>query len=149
MPAFKPKTAFTEDLTLFADWLREARKRRGLTQTELSEMSGVDQGLISKYERAALSCPKQTVYALAYALSQEDADERTGRALLNSGLKAAGYAPIPDELTVELDPDALALAEGYSGLPDYARQIVDSAYKSASKLALEMDRESSIGKRAE
>ena len=92
MPNTGGKTPFKDDLKQFADWLQSARKLRGLTQDALADLSEVDQGLISKYERAVLSCPKATVYALAAALSGPEADARTASVTLNAGLKAAGYA---------------------------------------------------------
>ncbi len=84
------------DRTRFAQWLQQARKSRGYTQDVLAERADVDQGLISKYERAVLPCPKVTVYALAEALMPPEASARTNHALLNSALTAAGFAPEND-----------------------------------------------------
>ena len=54
--------------------LREARKAKGYTQTELSEMVGVSQQQIAKYETGQ-SCPANKVIAkIAKALDQTPGD---------------------------------------------------------------------------
>ena len=92
MPYTDKKTQLKNYLKQFAFWLQSSRKSRGLTQDALADISEIDQGLISKYERATLQCPRRTVYALAAALSGTSADERIADALLNAGLRAAGFA---------------------------------------------------------
>jgi ribosome-binding protein aMBF1 (putative translation factor) len=51
----------------------ELRERRGLTQAELAERSGIDQGDISRIERGSTSPTARTVQRIAAAL---DADVR-------------------------------------------------------------------------
>lgn len=92
-----------EDLKDFAEWLQNARKSRGLTQDALADLAEVDQALISKYERAVLTCPRPTIYALAKALSGSSEDEHVTHALLNAGLRAAGFAE-NDRIPVEYQP---------------------------------------------
>ena len=133
--------------TPLAGWLRSARKRAGLTVRALAINAGISHPRISQIE-AGDSASRDMIERLARGLTPPDADEHTAEHLLIAGLKAAGFALV-QEITYELDPDALALAEGYNGLPDMARRIVDSAYKSASELALAMDREGVKGKRVE
>jgi len=57
--------------------LREARKRRGLTQEQLESESGVSQAVISNIERGVVTDPaSSTVFKLAAAL---DVDPRSLR----------------------------------------------------------------------
>ena len=82
----------------FSAWLFSARKAHGLTQEGLSELSGIDQGLISKYERSIFTPAKrEIVISLADALMIKGSDDRVNRSLLNAGLKAAGFAPADAE----------------------------------------------------
>ena len=98
-----------------------------------------------------------TVDKITQALVRLGVIDEVGEAWIAAGFLIDGYKVVHEssssyqsnEITYELDPDTLALAEGYNGLPDMARRIVDSAYKSASELALAMDREGVKGKRAE
>jgi len=41
--------------------LREARRRRGLTQEQLAAASGVDQPVISRYERGCVADPSFSI----------------------------------------------------------------------------------------
>lgn len=49
----------------------ELRERRGFTQAELSECSGIDQGDISRIERGATSPTARTLKCIAAALDAE------------------------------------------------------------------------------
>ena len=111
------------DMKRFAQWLQHARKSRGFTQDALAECSGVDQGLISKYERAVLPCPKITVYALAEALLPEKADERTARALVNAGLKAAGFATEEEPGTIPMSDFGIVYSPGWDRMTDDERRF--------------------------
>lgn len=57
--------------------LRELRQRRGLTQTELAEQLGIDQTLVSNYERGAARMHGALVAGFAKAL-KASADEVLG-----------------------------------------------------------------------
>ena len=57
--------------------LREVRKRRGLTQAEIAEQLGVDQTLVSNYERGAARLHGALVAGFAKAL-RVSADEILG-----------------------------------------------------------------------
>lgn len=60
------------DMSLFAQRLKEARKSKGLTQKELSDLSGVSTVMISQYERSEITAGKNpalnNVYSIAAAL---------------------------------------------------------------------------------
>lgn len=60
------------DMTLFAQRLKEARNSKGLTQKELSDLSGVSTVMISQYERSDIATGKNpalnNVYSLANVL---------------------------------------------------------------------------------
>ncbi len=57
--------------------LRDLRKRRGFTQTEVAEQLGIDQTLVSNYERGAARLHGALVAAFAKAL-RVSADEILG-----------------------------------------------------------------------
>ncbi len=57
--------------------LRELRKRRGFTQVELAEKVGIDQTLLSTYERGTVRLHGAMVAALAKAL-RTSSDELLG-----------------------------------------------------------------------
>lgn len=60
--------------------LREARKRRGLTQEQLEKKSGVSQAVISKIERGETPDPaSSSVLKLAAALDVDPRRLRFGR----------------------------------------------------------------------
>lgn len=65
------------DERTIATKLRELRKRRGFTQAELAEKVGIDQTLLSAYERRALRLHGAMVAALAKAL-RAPSDELLG-----------------------------------------------------------------------
>lgn len=127
--------------------IRDARTEKEWTQSELADRVRLSIGYISNIEKGYINPKRGPVVPSDVTLASFAEALNISVSSLHSAL--GRDVDKAEEITYELDPDALALAEGYSGLPDYAREIVDSAYKSASKLALEMDRESSIGKRAE
>lgn len=54
----------------FPEWLRDAMKERGLTQTALADMSGVSSVCISKYLRGIRSPNIITVNIIAAALGK-------------------------------------------------------------------------------
>ena len=128
MPYTGENTQLKNDLKQFASWLQSSRKSRGLTQDALADLSEVDQGLISKYERGALPCPRLTVYALAAALSGPEADERTTAALLNAGLRAAGFASLSEVIEVQYEAilDELHSASYSGGLePEDVSEVAE------------------------
>jgi transcriptional regulator with XRE-family HTH domain len=62
------------DETTIGHRLREIRRRRGLTQTEVAEQLGIDQTLVSNYERGAARLHGALVAGFAKAL-RVSADE--------------------------------------------------------------------------
>lgn len=67
MPRLGKYVAPVDEQTI-ARRLRELRKRRGLSQVELAEKVGIDQTLLSTYERATVRIHGAMVAALAKAL---------------------------------------------------------------------------------
>jgi len=61
------REAFAASITLGLQF-RDARVRRGLTQVELSDMSGVSQADISRIERGAGNPTESTMHRLASVL---------------------------------------------------------------------------------
>jgi transcriptional regulator with XRE-family HTH domain len=58
----------------FAEALRQARRRRGLTQEQLAFAAGLDRTAISLLERARRSPSLETVFLIAEALNIPAAD---------------------------------------------------------------------------
>lgn len=144
--AFMPRTPqHTNTMPSFAQLLSQRRKQRGISQDDLAEMSGVDQGLISKYERAILHPPDgERVKALFLHLAPEGADEGFARSIINEGLIAAGFAPLETPETDE--HEAIDFLRGQSN-PNK-----DRALKVMRAMFAEDDNEDNagnIGKRAE
>jgi transcriptional regulator with XRE-family HTH domain len=65
--AFRPPA----DIRPFADALRSARERRGLTQKDLGRLAGVPQSHISKIESGAVDLRLSSLLALAQVLDLE------------------------------------------------------------------------------
>ena len=76
MPRRRPYHAPVDEQTI-GERIRQLRKRRGLTQTELARTVGVQQPLISQYERGELRIHGALVAAVAHALNAS-ADEVLG-----------------------------------------------------------------------
>ena len=155
-----PKQPLQSDLSEFGMVLDEFLSERGWNQTQLSAETEpeVSQGQLSNYRYNRRRPKPETLAIIARALTpriaDQDEEERKYHRILNRLRHATGLRPVSgksliEEITYDLDPEALRVAEQYSGLPDYARRIVDNAMKSASELALEMDREGALGRRAE
>jgi transcriptional regulator with XRE-family HTH domain len=64
-----PKTIFTGAHVALVETLVEARRRAGLTQTELAQRVGKDQSFISLIERSQRRVDTLEFYALARALN--------------------------------------------------------------------------------
>ena len=65
------------DEKLIGTRLRDIRRRRGVTQVELAKVAGIDQALVSEYERGTVRLHGAIVAAFAKALSVS-ADELLG-----------------------------------------------------------------------
>lgn len=63
----------TEKTTSFAARLREGLTRRGMTQTELAQRSGISKSSISRYLKGDWEGKQEAVYALARALGVNEA----------------------------------------------------------------------------
>ena len=137
------RTSVIQPKTVFALWLDAAMQEKDWEKKTLSLHSGVGQSSISQIMSGIRKPSRDMVARLAAALSGPDADERTAAALLNAGLKAAGFASIDTDY--EADPDIQMIVEAYSGSTETGKRAI----KSAAELAMEMAREGSIGKRAQ
>ena len=58
------------DMTLFAQRLKEARNSKGMTQKELSDLSGVSTVMISQYERSDITTGKNPALNNVYSLAE-------------------------------------------------------------------------------
>lgn len=76
MPRIGRYTAPVDEKTI-ARRLRELRKRRGKTQAEMAEILGIDQTLVSAYERGAVRMHGAIVAAFAKTL-RTSADQLLG-----------------------------------------------------------------------
>ncbi len=127
----------------FSSWLRKVRAAQGLTMRDLAALAGTTHPRISQIENGDTPS-RDMVERLARALSPDDADEHTARALLNAGLKAAGFAPASD-----LDYDEHEVIDYLRGKPepqqDKALKILKSIFDEDDAL----DNAGNVGKRAE
>ena len=148
----------------FGAWLKRLLKMpdEEIHLTEVSRLSGIAypnlNAIVNSGAKGKPIQPEEpTMEKIIPALLSLRLIDSPDEAWIAAGYFPDGYKVVHEssssyqsnEITYELDPDTLALAEGYNGLPDMARRIVDSAYKSASELALAMDREGVKGKRSE
>ncbi|WP_432059473.1 helix-turn-helix domain-containing protein [Streptomyces sp. S1] len=108
------------------DRLREIRKRRGLSQRELSGLSGVSLSLIRKLEQGERDATRlETARRLAQALKVpttrlvvEHAEEAADRDEMNR------WAPVHTALAASPSPDGLAEEPTYDGVRDALRAAV-------------------------
>ncbi len=116
-------------LTVFAQWLYDARTERGLTMTVLADRAGISHARIVQLEKGDLPT-RDMVERLVVGLLAKDSDEYVSRTLLNAGIKAA--FPRPEDAEGD-DLETLVLKAGYN--PDTLdeegrerlRQSVDAA----------------------
>ena len=103
-------------ITDFGDWLRRERSSRGLTMEMLSDRADTAPAVVSNLERGTRNPSRDMVTRLAAALAGPEADERTTAALLNAGLRAAGFASLSEVIEVQYEAilDELRSAS-YSG----------------------------------
>jgi transcriptional regulator with XRE-family HTH domain len=92
-----PKTNTDAELPAFARWLFNERRSRGLTMVVLAERAGISHPRIVQLEKGGTPS-RNMVERLASALACPCAGkESDGDALLNAGLKAAGFASESDD----------------------------------------------------
>ncbi len=99
--------------TTFADALRRARQRRGLTQEELAERAGLSVRGISDLERGVNTTPRRdTVALLLQALALDDAEraafEAAARPRRASPASVAMSTPLTSLIGRQTDLAALA-----------------------------------------
>lgn len=114
--------------TDFSDWLTRAMNRRGLTkQSALAAASGVAQSTISSYLSGSRTPEKrEQVEKLVSALLTSEAENHTIAALLNSGLLAAGLAPVAES---EGDHEVIDYLRGQpEAIQDKALRMLKAAF---------------------
>ena len=141
------KTTVTRD-TPFGQWLSENRQRRGLTMEALADASNITQAMVSNMERGTRNPSRDTIASVSRAFSSQGADERTARALLNAGLKAAGFASTDEpptrpmmmflEQKLRVGPSGSA----YSLTPAQADQLVSELEEMAGLRIAQVQRQS-------
>lgn len=102
MPRRRASAAVTVDEQAIGQRLREIRERRNLTQVQLAEKLGLDQTLISAYERGKIRMHAGLIAALAKTL-RVSADDLLGlkQSKQNGAIKSRGLrkrAPEIDRL---------------------------------------------------
>lgn len=122
-------------------WIDENMKRRGIQSIrELAEIAGVSQPRITQIRKGD-NASRDFLERLAHALSPKDADERTFRALLSTGLAAAGFAT--DDYD---DHEVIEYLRGQPpSLQDKALRMLKAAFDEDD----DADNSGNIGKRAE
>ena len=134
-----------EGATGFSEWLTQAMNRRGLTkQSALAIASGVAQSTIRSYLSGSRTPEKpEQVEKLVRALLLPEAENHTATALLNSGLLAAGLAPVAD---AEADHEVIDYLRGQpEAVQDKALRMLKAAFDEEDA----KDNAGNIGRKAE
>ena len=119
----------------FAEWLKQNREQRGITQLLLGDKADTTPATVQRLEAGLRNPSRKMVIRLAEAL---EADSDTA-------LLAAGF--VPDQSVRETplryitDPDVADMVEAYEGAADRDKELV----KTLLAKAREMEKESSIG----
>jgi len=92
--------------------LRAIRRARGLTQVQLAERAGIDQGTVSKIERGYDQVSLRTIYALAEALNVEPPELFSLPELHQRVLRAIG------QLSPDRQSAALTVIESMASVTD-------------------------------
>lgn len=87
----RPSTIEPE--TSFGRWLVDEMERRGLIKKALRARSGVGQSTISQIVSGARHPSRDMVQRLAEGLAGNEMTLEAKQAIVDSGLRAAGYAP--------------------------------------------------------
>jgi transcriptional regulator with XRE-family HTH domain len=106
--------AFSE----FGHWLKDARKRRGLTLLALAEKGDTTHVSISRLESGERNPSRKMIEKIATALAPDGSSEEEIERIVADGLLAAGFLPSPGGLPeIERIPDEAILAqiEAYEG----------------------------------
>jgi transcriptional regulator with XRE-family HTH domain len=113
----------------FAERLRQLRKKKGLSQNELSEAMGVHFTQVSRYERGETKPNAEAIAKLAHALDTTVDYLMSGTsddAVVNAGLdkEIVSKFKLIQELTTEDKKTVLSLLDAY-----IAKQRIERFYK--------------------
>jgi len=86
------RISIRQPTTAFGEWLQAGLDERGWERKTLAVKSEAGITSVNQIIAGLRNPSREMVEKLARALAPEDADEHTARALLNAGLKAAGFA---------------------------------------------------------
>jgi transcriptional regulator with XRE-family HTH domain len=115
----------------FGDWLKYERARRAMSGEQLAFLLETSQSMVSMYERGGRSPKRDTVIRFAEALAG-DTDDATVTALVNAGLRAAGFLPDGENapsLTVR-ESQILAI---YSSSPEPVKVTIEEFLRIVAK----------------
>lgn len=136
----------------FAEEVERVLSERGWSLRRAEACTGVSAGTIQNM-RIGRRVKVENVLKWAEAIG-ESPDRWLRIAMGRSpepGEEAAERVPSPDatrsEIQYVLDPDTLAVAESYRGLPPAAKELVKNTIRSAAEWAASVERERSIGGR--
>lgn len=118
--------------------LRTVRKRRGLTQDELAEQSGVSQGALSAYERGARFITETAAQDLAEALDEDWVKLYVGTTVekIQEDLEAGNQDPV-ELLKSATRITQLSRDRAQEDLTDEQWNVIGSAAKVVIEIALE------------
>jgi transcriptional regulator with XRE-family HTH domain len=119
-PVASPPGGLTVAMS-FGQWLKEARKRRRLSQEGLARAAGCTGSYISLLERAAPD--KRSGAALRPSVEVVDAVAAALGVTRREARLAAGYVP-PDD--AGMSANEVRLLESYRALPASVRSVVDT-----------------------
>ena len=142
------------------EWIDENLDRRGWGVRTLAEIAGVSSPRVTQL-RQGDGTTRDMIERLAAAFLNTESEASTRHRILNAGLQAAGFAT--EEIIYTRNPDTARIAERYDNASYRIQKIVEAIladddedvapvrprHKSAAELAAELDRENSLGKRAE
>lgn len=85
-------------------WLRDQRKRLGLTQLQLAQQLAIDANTVARYERGDMPLPPWVPKLLAFLLDRHAEQQATSVAQAVAAARADD--PFPDYHTPDPEPDA-------------------------------------------
>lgn len=117
-PAFATSMTENQDIAGFGEWLKAARKERGLSLRALAELSGISHVSIDKAEKGG-GMRRSTLDLVVNALAGPDADEETREALRHEALAAS----VGIEQIQRVPTDDAEFWDAYEGAPQEDREL--------------------------